>query len=79
MTLTSLRRKHVGIFPRSGFQSESRLLASLAQLYPVDFSPEGETDFDQMDAAPLILFTLIRSLVLGFQPSFVTRSKRRHG
>jgi hypothetical protein len=39
------------IFPRSTFQSESRLFASLAQLYPVDFSPEGENGFDRVDAA----------------------------
>ena len=51
MTVSPLGRKRLGVFPRSAFQSESRLLASLAQLYPVEFSPEGETGFDQMDAA----------------------------
>lgn len=51
MTVSPFERKRVGIFPRSRFQSESRLLASLKRLYPVDFSPEGEVGFDQLDAA----------------------------
>lgn len=51
MTVVPIRRKRIGVFPRSAFQSESRLLASLAQLYSVDFFREGETGFDRMDAA----------------------------
>jgi len=51
VTVSPFERKLVGIFPRSRFHSERRLLASLMQLYPVDFSPEGEVGFDQMDAA----------------------------
>jgi hypothetical protein len=51
VTVTSLARKRVGIFPRSAFQLHHRLLASLTELYPVDFLPEGETGFDHLDAA----------------------------
>lgn len=51
MTLAPFGRKRVAIFPRSRFQAESQLLDSLAQLYPADFSPEGENGFDRMDAA----------------------------
>jgi hypothetical protein len=51
VTVSPLPRKRVGIFPRSAFQSQNRLLVSLADLYPVDFSAEGETGFDHMDAA----------------------------
>lgn len=51
MSVTPFRQKRVGVFPRLRFQSESRLLSSLASLYPVNFSPEGEIGFDRMDAA----------------------------
>jgi len=51
VTVVPFRRKRVGVFPRASFLSENRLLASVAQLYPVDFSPEDDISFDGMDAA----------------------------
>ena len=51
MTVTPVRHKRLGIFPRSSLLSESRLLASVAQLYPADFSPESGIGFNGMDAA----------------------------
>jgi hypothetical protein len=47
----SLKRKRIGVFPESNRQPWSRLLDSLAELYPVDFVPESEASFDRMDAA----------------------------
>ncbi len=51
MTVIPFTRKRVGVFPRSVFEAETRLLRTLAELYPVDFSPEGEIGFNRMDAA----------------------------
>jgi hypothetical protein len=39
------------VFPESNLHPWSRLLNSLAELYPVDFVPESEASFDRMDAA----------------------------
>lgn len=70
MSVTPFRQKRVGVFPRLRFQSESRLLSSLASLYPVNFSPEGEIGFDRMDAA--VFFPRREN---GREPRFCARFK----
>lgn len=47
----SLKRKRIVVFPDSTRHTRARLLASLAELYPVDFVPESEASLDRMDAA----------------------------
>lgn len=48
--MTTLR-KRIGVFPGSSRRTASRLLNSLAELYPVDFVAGTEAGFDRMDAA----------------------------
>lgn len=45
------KRKRVAVFPPRRCDSEVRLLASLAELYPVDFVRGGEIARERMDAA----------------------------
>ena len=47
----SLKRKRIALFPDSTRHTRARLLDSLAELYPVDFVPESEANFDRIDAA----------------------------
>ncbi|MGH9327563.1 MAG: hypothetical protein ACRD2B_12890 [Terriglobia bacterium] len=51
MSVTLCERKLIAVFPSSSWRSESVLLASLQELFPVDFVPESETSLDQADAA----------------------------
>jgi hypothetical protein len=51
MSATPLKRKRIAVFPGSRWHTESRLLASLAELYPIDFVPESESGFERMDGA----------------------------
>jgi hypothetical protein len=46
-----LQRKRIAVFPASRWQAESRLLASLAELYPVDFLRGNDIAWQSMDAA----------------------------
>jgi hypothetical protein len=51
MTVAPVGRKRIAVFPASKRESEGRLLASLAELYPVDFVGEHEIGLQRMDAA----------------------------
>lgn len=51
MTAAPGEHKRVAVFPGSRCDSERRLLASLAELYPVEFLRETDLPVDRMDAA----------------------------